>query len=270
MPEDRDKQPATTPRTRWVHTLNGPWRTETYGVVEFLRVHPIYRRIVAVLGVAGCITAVAGWGGLKIPGLTLSFLPFMFIGPWLLYVATISGPHFEVTFPQRQAEEEREKAERKFEESKTVEDALKLDLTQLNEYYVINQSQARSSFRWAVFSMLLGFGTIISGIWLFYFRGSQPDTFMASLSTAAGCVVNLVSALFLYLHSKTQARSLHYSDQLSQLRNLSIAIRLVESHEDPNARQEARNLVIRELVTSTRQLPNSYATIPLKTERRAV
>ena len=214
MPEPSDKQLPTPPRAKWVHTLSGMWRTETYGVVEFLRVHPICRRIVAVLGVAACITAAAAFGGLKIPGLTMGFLPFMIIGPWLLYVATLSGPHFEVTFPQRQAAEEREKAERKFEESKTVEDALKLDLTKLNEYYVINQSQARSSFRWAVFSMLLGFGTIISGIWLFYFRGVQPDTFMASLSTAAGCVVNLVSALFLYLHSKIQARSLHYYDQL--------------------------------------------------------
>ena len=223
-----------------------------YGVVEFLRVHPVYRRIVAVLGVVSCIAAVAAVGGLKIPGFTMVFFPFFIVGPWLVYVATISGPHFEVTFPPRQAAQEREKAEKKFEESKTVEDALKLDLTRLNEYYVINQSQARSSFRWAVCSMLLGFGTIIAGIWIFYFRGGQPDTFMASLSTAAGCVVNLVSALFLYLHSKIQARSLHYYDQLSRLQNLSIAIRLVDAHEDASARREARDTVIRELVSSVR------------------
>src|ERR1039458_3221543 len=194
----------------------------------------------------------------------------MIIGPWLLYIATISGPHFEVTFPQRQAAEEREKAERKFEESKTVEDALKLDLTKLNEYYVINQSQARSSFRWAVFSMLLGFGTIIGGIWLFYFRGVQPDTFMASLSTAAGCVVNLVSVLFLYLHSKIQARSLHYYDQLCRLQSLSIAIRLVESHEDLNVRQLARNEVIRELVSGVRPSLKNQTAIALEAVNRAV
>lgn len=70
MPEPSDKQTGTIPRTRWVHTLSGPWRTKTYGVVEFLRVHPVYRRIVAVLGVAASITAATAFGGLKIPGLT--------------------------------------------------------------------------------------------------------------------------------------------------------------------------------------------------------
>lgn len=260
MPEITDNPAEAKPKSRWVHTLSGPWRTETYGVVEFLRVHPGYRRMVAAFGVVGCIVAVAAWGGLKIPGLTLGFLPFMIVGPWLLYVATISGPHFEVTFPQKVAAEQREKAEKQFEQTKTVEDALKLDLTRLNEYYVINQSQARSSFRWAVFSMLLGFGTIISGIWLFYFRGGQPDTFMASLSTAAGCVVNLVSALFLYLHSKIQARSLHYYDKLSRLQNLSIAIRLVDAHEDTSARREARDTVIRELVLSVRSVSQLHST----------
>ena len=250
-------QKTAPPRARWVTTLTGPWSTQTYGVVEFLRVHPGYRRTVAFVGVLVCVTGAASFAGLRIPGSTMGFLPFYIIGPWLLYVATISGPHFEVTFPPRQAAEEREKAEKKFEETKTVEDALKLDLTKLNEYYVINQSQARSSFRWAIFSMLLGFGTIISGIWLFYFREGPPDTFMASLSTAAGCVVNIVSALFLYLHFKTQTRSLHYYDQLFRLQNLSIAIRLVESHEDLTARRDARNVVIRELVSSVRRFPDN-------------
>ncbi len=240
--------------------------TETYGVVEFLRVHPWCRRLTAVIGVIVCIAGAAVLCGVKIPGVTFSFLLGFVIGPWFLYVATVSGPNFEVVFPSRQAAEEREKAEKKFEQSQTVEDALKLDFTRLNEYYVINQSQARSSFRWAVFSMLLGFSTIICGVWLFYFRGDRPNTFMASLSTAAGCVVNLVSALFLHLHSKTQDRSLHYYEQLSRLQHLSIAIRLAEAHKDPNAQQEARNLIIRELVSNLQPKTQS-ATIALGNQR---
>lgn len=267
MSEINDKQVAK-PKVRWVQTLDGRWSTQTYGIVEFLRVHSLYRGLVAVLGVAICITTIATIGQIHILGLNLT-PSFVFVGiivgPWLLFVATIAGPHFEVTFPPRQAAQERENAERRFEESETVENALKLDLTKLNEYYDINQSQARSSFRWAVFSMMLGFGTIISGIWLFYFRGGQPDIFMASLSTAAGCVVNLVSGLFLYLHSKIQAHSLHYFDRLSRLQALSIAIRLGESHEDETARQGARNLVIRELVSNVRSPPQNKTEPPITT-----
>jgi hypothetical protein len=248
MPEAEEKKDVPAPRARWVHTLSGSWSTQTYGIVEYLRVHSVVRWAVGFLGVASCIIAVLSFAGLKIPGLTFGFIPFFLAGPWLIYVSTISGAHFEVTFPQKEAEEQRVKAEQKFEESKTVEDALRLDLTKLNQYYVINQSQARSSFGWAVFSMLLGFGTIISGIWLFYLRGGQGDTFMASLTTAAGCVVNFVSALFLYLHAKTQSRSLHYYEQLSRLQHLSIAIRLAEAQENSHAKEQALNLIIRQLV----------------------
>lgn len=260
MRETLPEQPATTP-SRWVHTLNGPWRPQTYGIIQFLRVHPVYRRIVAVAGVAACIAAVGGWSGL-IPGLTFKWVVFMSIGPWLLYVATLSGPDFEVVFPQQQAAQERAEAEKQFEQSKTTEDALKLDLTRLNEYYVINQGQARSSFRWAVFSMLLGFGTIICGIWFFYFRTSQPDIFMASMSTAAGIVVNVISGSFLYLHSKTQDRSLHYYEQLTVLQKLTLAIRLADTHEDAAARREARDLVIKALISeSTKQKTHAITSI---------
>jgi hypothetical protein len=262
MSESGDQQQRAPTLPRWVHTLNGPWSTETYGIVEFLRVHPAWRRTVAVLGILLCVGAVASFAGLKIPNLRFSFLPCFIVGPWLLYIATISGSQFEVVFPQRQAAEERKEAEKKYEQSKTVEDALRLDFTRLNEYYVINQGQARSSFRWAVFSMLLGFGTIICGIWFFYLRTSQPDVFMASMSTAAGIVVNIISASFLYLHSKTQDRSLHYYQQLVGLQKLALAIRLCGTHEEPDARHEARNLVISALISqSTSQKSDSGTSI---------
>lgn len=244
--DNNPKEISTPPR--WTHTLSGGFAIENYGVIEYLRVHPFFRRIVGFLGILACIGAAVAAGGFKIPGFSIAVMPLMIVGPWLIYVATLSGKHFQVIFPPIKAAEEREKAEKQYEESKTIDDALKLDFTKLNEYYVINQNQARSSFRWAIFSMILGFGTIISGIWLFYFHKDHPDIIMTSLSTAAGCIVNLVSALFLHLHSKIQAHSLHYFNQLSKLQNLSIAIRLVDEHQDQTAKQEARNLVIRELI----------------------
>lgn len=226
------------------------WSFATYGIVEFLRVHPGWRAVVAALGILTGLILVTTYAGLKIPGMAFSFV-FFFATPWLLWVATVSGPSFQLVFPTAQASKERQIAETQFEQSHTPEDALKLDLKRLNEYYVINQAQARSSFRWAVFAMFIGFGTIVVGIWLFYFRDTQPDKFMVSLSTAAGCVINLISGLYLYLHSKTQERSLHYYEQLSRLQKLSIAIRLVDAHQDPVTQSEARNLVIRELLAGS-------------------
>jgi hypothetical protein len=257
MAED-DQKPQVRPR----HTVTlGASRSSAvnYGAIEFLRAHPKWRVLAAVLGIAAGLIAIdlmvtTGHAGLKVayPYLNLPLFLGFLIAPWLLWIAAVSGPDFQLVFPVAQASNERRLAEKEFEESNTPEDALKVDLKRLNEYYVINQAQARSSFRWAVFSMFVGFGTIIVGVWLFYFRSTQPDKFMAGLSTAAGCIVNLISGLFLYLHSKTQDRSLLYYEQLARLQKVSIAIRLVEAHWDPAKQTEARDLVIRELLASSK------------------
>jgi len=227
------------------------WSVATFGIVEFLRSHRPYRVLVAVLGVTSGLAYIASWAGLKIPGVG-SYFVMLIAASWLLWLATVSGPQFQLIFPAEKATQERQVAEERFDESRTAEDALRLDLKRLNEYCVINQAQARSSFRWAIFSMLLGFGTIIAGIWFFYFRRNQPDQFMVGVSTAAGVVVNLISGLFLYMHSKTQDRSLHYYEQLSRLQRLSLARMLVDAHSDPDKQAEARNLVIRELLIDSR------------------
>ena len=52
---------------------------------------------------------------------------------------------------------------------------------------------------------------------------------MAGISTAAGCVVNLVSGLFLYLCFKMQERATSHYEQLSQLQKLYVAIRATGS-----------------------------------------
>jgi hypothetical protein len=250
MSEDAQKVQSATRNT--VTMSGSEWSVATYGIVEFLRVHPIWRALVAVFGIVSGLAYVATFAGLTFPK-NFSGVVFLFLTPWLLWAATVSGPAFQLVFPSAEASKERQIAEKQFEQSRTPEDALNLDFTRLNEYYVINQAQARSSFRWALFSMFIGFGTIIAGIWLFYFRTTKPDTFMASLSTAAGCVGNFISAMFLYLHSKTQDRSLHYYQQLARLQQVSLAIRLVDDYKDPEKQTEARNLVIKALLSESNE-----------------
>ena len=224
-----------------------------YGIVEFLRVHPIWRMGVAALGIVSLILLVADFV-VTVPGVPKgSWLVFLFVTPSLLWIATVSGPSFELVFPAAKASAERQVAEQQFERTQTPEDALNLDFKRLSEYYAINQSQARSSFRWAKFSMLGGFATIIVGIWLFYFRPIQPDKFMSTLSAATGCLISIVSGLFLRLHSQTQDRALRYFEPLARLQRLSLAMRLVDAHNEPSEQTQARNLVIQELLEQARR-----------------
>jgi hypothetical protein len=128
---------------------------------------------------------------------------------------------------------------------------LELDSKRLSAYYAINQSQARGSFRWAVFAMFCGFATIIVGVWVFYLRDT-PDSFLTSLSTATGLVINLVSGLFLYLHNRTQRRSLLYYGQLIRIQQMGLAIRLAETQPTDSDRVAARTRIIDELLAITK------------------
>ena len=229
-----------------------------FGVIEFVRTRRVLRVILAMLGIA---FAAAGVATFFVSRVSSSLLPtttgLVGLGGIAiatiscLWAATVSGPRFQLvlSFEPEKAKEELRDAEKEFEGSNAPEDALRVDLARLNEYYVMNQSQVRSSFRWAKFSMVVGFLTIIAGIWLFYFRAVQPDKFMASISTAAGCVVNLVSGLFFYLCFKMQERATSYYEQLSQLQKLYVAIRMVENYE-PTEQTKARDLVLQELLRS--------------------
>jgi hypothetical protein len=250
-----DGQSAHQQSCKYTITLNGSqWSVAQYGIVEFLRRHPYWRTtmgIVAGLSGVGLIASLSGLSG----KMHLTGIPFIILTPLLFWLATVSGRDFELVFPAAEATKAREKAEETFEKSANSDDALKLDFSRLNEYYVINQNQARSSFRWAIFSMFVGLTTIIAGIWFFYLRTSVPNTFMASLSTAAGISVNIIGALFLRLHSQTQERSFVYYGRLAELQKLSLAIRMVTEHQDENKQSDARNLVILQLISPEAELP---------------
>jgi len=178
--------------------------------------------------------------------------PFLALGFGLVALAVLSSPNIEVSVGEPRAIEEktkeRKEAEEAFGHSKDPFDALELASKRLNEYYTINQSQARGSFRWAVFAMFCGFITIVAGVWIFYLRATEPDVFLTSLATAAGFVTNVVSALYLYLHNKTQRRALYYYGQLVRTQQTGVAIRLAESHEEPEKKAAARDRIIDELL----------------------
>ena len=227
---------------------------------EFLKTQRVLRILVGIVGtviaIVGGSSFIAGEFRILISGVQFQLSKndasiMAAIGFAVLLLAILATEKFTLYIAGPKEVEEREKAEAQVGDSPDPYNSLELAQKRLNEYYAINQSQARGSFRWAVFAMFVGLSTIVAGIWIFYL-GDTPNTFLTSLSTAAGVVVNTISGLYLYLHNRTQRRALFYYNQLVRVQNLGLAIRLAESHDDTTHKADAKDKVIGEILAVIR------------------
>ena len=180
------------------------------GAISFLRDRRIVRALVGASGgifllVGGFMLLFGRFSVFRDTARDLQF-PVLTAGFGLVMASILSGQRFNILIGEPPEVEERREAEEQLKDSKDPYAFLELDSKRLNEYYAINQAQARGSFRWAVFAMFCGLVTVIVGIWLFYFDQNRQNTFLASVSTASGIVLNVVSGLYLYLHNRTQRR----------------------------------------------------------------
>lgn len=261
----KDTQPqesATQPLRYTIFYGGSLYGLAAFGAANFLERHPRIRLLAGSVGVLVTISGIFGVVGLKLPDPYTGINPgiLFVVGVFFIYLATVSGPQFsrELKLGPRRETVMRQKAEEEFARSSTPESAVNLDLKRLNEYYVINQSQARSSFYWAIASMTCGFLTIIGGIWLFLLRPEQHDALGATLTTIGGSVVNVVGTTFLLLQSRTQKQSLYYYKQLVAMQKLSMAIRLVEGQSD-SSQSGTRDFLIQDLLSLARDI----ATAPI-------
>jgi hypothetical protein len=217
------------------------------GIVNYLRDKKTLRTI---CGIVGLLSLGVGVLAYLTPDWYLGKMsPPLLIGGFAIFFAAIlSGNNFSIYVGELREVQERKEAEKHLSGSKDPFSSLDLDVKRLNEYYAINQSQARGSFMWAIFSMICGFITIIAGIWVFYIKKDTPDAFLTSLSTAGGLVINIISGTFLYLHNKTQKRSLFYYGQLVRIQQVGLAIRLSETHILEEEKLKAKNKIIDDLL----------------------
>jgi hypothetical protein len=135
--------------------------------INFLRQHPRVRGGVIVIGLLLVLQPV------------MMFLAVYFVGPnrmeieateshllnliymiafavYVLYLSVLAGPGFNTFVAPSPETVEREKVEGLARGTTTPTSMLELDSARLAEYYSINQSQARSSFRWAVIAFIFG------------------------------------------------------------------------------------------------------------------
>jgi hypothetical protein len=138
------------------------------------------------------------------------------------------------------------------EKEELFDASLELNLNQLREYYVINKSQARSSFRMGVASVLLGLSAILVGVGLVYAGGGGKTHIGVAVVTAvAGLLAQFIGASCFYLFNKAQEQSIHYYDRLTELQGTLLAVQLAGSITKTDLADATRQEIVFALVKWT-------------------
>lgn len=124
-----------------------------------------------------------------------------------------------------------------------VLDTIQLSLNQLTEYYTINKSQARNSFRFSVFAVIVGLATLLAGIWLFYLD-ETPNVEMTAISGIAGILAQFIGGAYFYLYRKSLEQLNFFFGQLVKMQDTMLSVRLCDQISPEDRQNELREKVI--------------------------
>jgi len=143
---------------------------------------------------------------------------------------------------------EREELKKKFSEKHDdVFNTIQLSLNQLTEYYTINLSQARSSYRWSIAAIIVGIITLLAGIWFFYFN-ANPNINLAIISGVSGVIIEFIGASNIYIYNKSLKQLNLYFRELINIQDTMLAIELSEKIDNNEKKIEIKEKIILSLM----------------------
>lgn len=148
-----------------------------------------------------------------------------------------------------------------------VFNTVQLGLNQLEEYYIINKRQARSSFRFSIFAVLAGLATVLGGIWLFYLK--KLDAPLTAISTATGILLQFVGGAGFYLYNKSIEQLGHFYDRLIRMQETMLAVALCEQISDEDRKNAVKERMVFELLAGSQAVGGSGPLEPPKGRAQA-
>ncbi len=211
-------------------------------IIEALKRNPPVRRAVVAISVAVLALASAFALSSRLTAWPLSFeqvgptLPPIFISSiftLLLGLAAYAGLKVRgsggLQIELQSLREERKRITERLAETPKPDilDTIQLSLNQLNEYYTINKSQARNSFTFSVFAIVVGLGTLLGGIWIFYLR-ETPKIELTAITSIAGVLTQFIGGAYFYLYRRSQEQLNFFFAQLVKMQDTMLSVKLCE------------------------------------------
>lgn len=215
-------------------------------VVDAFRRHPRIRNMLVLVALVVLFLHV--FFVVIPPAVTTSTIIFLVVG--ILSLSDIRFTAGSIAAELEPLRREREAIQRRMETDKQpdVLDTIQLSLNQLTEYYTINKSQARSSFQFSVFAVVVGLLTLIGGISIFAL-GKNPNLTRAAVTGIGGTIAQFIGGAYFYLYNKSLAQLNYFYDQLVKIQHTMLSVKLCEQIQDPGKQLEVREKLITALIS---------------------
>ncbi len=281
MPDPQPDQPTTSGAKFWNHLRKRRnWRV---GVLILGGVGLLLVIVGALFIVIRVVPAVWDWGfhrtiwNLQAYGLATlsivgcfflySFAPIfpVYLGSLVWQVISLYFEDADVEIKQRL--DRTKEAQRQVEENlQTIEEGdatgliqlARYSRLQLEQYYDIGLRQTQQSFRYSVVAMWIGFVVMIGGMAPFliplFQRGSKVNSSFSinALVLAGGVVIELISALFLWVYRNSIAQLTYFYNRQIHLHNVLMCFRISVTMKtgDEAKSLDARSMIIQKVLDS--------------------
>lgn len=175
-------------------------------------------------------------------------VPLIFLAI-ILYMAIIKSTPTSTEKELARLENEKNELKNKIEAKNSIEIfyTIQLSLNQLNEYYTINKAQAKSSFRFSIFAIVIGLLTIVSGIWLFYLNES-PNLSLTIMTGFAGMLLEFIGGAYFFMYKKSLEQVNFFFGQLIKIQDTMLSINLTKNIGNEDKQIELTEKIITSLL----------------------
>jgi uncharacterized membrane protein YidH (DUF202 family) len=166
---------------------------------------------------------------------------------------------------RKEREEIRERVAHKPEPD--IFDTVQLNLNQLAEYYTINKSQARNSFRASVTAIVIGLITITLGIWMFYYK-HDSDIGVIYITGVSGVLLEFIGGAYFYLHNRSLVQLNFFFSRLITIQDTMLSIKLCEQISDESRRVAVLEKLIFVIISRRTELPATPDLTPTRERKK--
>lgn len=134
-----------------------------------------------------------------------------------------------------------------------ITDIILLNLNRLSEYYTINLTQAKNSYRYSIIGVCIGTLIFIYCIWSFI-GNDNPNITVTIIGSIMGIITDFIAASYFYLYKKSIVQLNMYFKELIKIQDTMLAIELCNKiNAQSKEYNESINSIIMELLKRSSQ-----------------